>query len=231
MRIRIDDVNKGTFRLPESFDNREGTLKIGIKSIGCWVGFYNIYEKHRCRYGSSGESGTDFYIEPGLYNFKEISKDLRKAVKRLSLSLDKITGLVDLTIPDGVILWLPEPVKYILGIDDEGWLQGAYTGDRPVEFLPAGGINIYLDKVATTKSLSTSKSGNIISSNLLGNIPMLSENFGQYVYLHYDNPIFVDLTAGNIDQLEFRLKIQWGNSVQHKLNNHSLPISLELEIK
>lgn len=231
MRIRIDDVSKGTFTLPESLDNREGTLKIRIKSIGCWIGFYNIYERQRCRYGSSGEPGTDFYIEPGLYNFKEISRDLRKAVKGLTLSLDKITGLVDLTIPDGVSLWLPDAVKYMLGIDDESWLQGAYTGDRPVEFLPAGGINIYLDELSTSKNLSTSKSNNIINSNLLGNIPMLSENLGRYFSLHYDNPMFIDLAAGSINQFEFRLKIQWANGVQHKLNNHSLPISLELEIK
>ena len=69
MRIRIDDVSKGTFTLPESLDNREGTLKIGIKSIGCWVGFYNIYEEQRCRYGARGQDGTDFIIKPGLYNF------------------------------------------------------------------------------------------------------------------------------------------------------------------
>ena len=47
MRIRIDDATKGTFTLPESLDNKKGTLKVGIKSIGYWTGFYNIYEQKR----------------------------------------------------------------------------------------------------------------------------------------------------------------------------------------
>lgn len=231
MRIRIDDITKGTFTLPTPIDNSEGKLKIGIRNIGYWVGFYNIYEKERCRWGRSGEEGTNFTIEPGLYNFKEISRDLRKAVKGLNLVLNKTSGIIDLHLPDGVILWIPEAVKYMLGLDDEGWLQGVHEGDRPVEFLPAGGICIYLDEMSTTNNFSTSKKNNITNSNLLGNIPMLSENFGQFFSVHYDNPTFVNLAEGEINQLDFSLKLQWRNGVQHKLDNHTMPISLEVEIK
>ena len=60
---------------------------------------------------------------------------------------------------------------------------------------------------------------------------MLSENFGQYFSIQYDNPLFLDLKAGQISQLEIGLTLNWRNGVQHKLDNHSLPISLELEIK
>lgn len=230
MRIRIDDATKGSFTLPQPIDNRNGQLKIGIRSIGYWVGIYNIYEDQPCRWGRSGEDGTDFTIKPGLYNFKEISRDLRKAVKGLNLVLNKTNGIIELSIPGGVILWLPEAVKYMIGLEDDQWLQGDYVGDKPVEFVPAGGISIYLDEISTTDNYSTSKSGNIINSNLLGHIPMLSENFGQYFSLYYDNPTFVNLTTGLINQLEFRFKLGWRNGVQHKLNNHSMPISLELEI-
>jgi len=231
MRIRIDDVSKGTFTLPASLDNSEGRLKIGIKSVGFWVGLYNIYEKQRCSYVRNAEAHASFTIQPGLYNFKEISRDLRKAVKGLNISLDKNTGLIDLSIPENVLLYLPEPVRYMLGLDDDDWLHGDNIGDRPVEFLPARGVNIYLNKLSTSKNFSADKSGHIISSNLLGNIPMLSENFGQYVYLHYDNPIFIDLAAGEINQLEFELKLYWQSGNQDQLNNHSMPVSLELEIK
>ena len=230
MRIKIDDISKNTFTLPTPIDNREGKLKIGIRNIGYWVGFYNIYEEERCRWGRSGEPGTDFTIEPGLYNFKEISRDLRKAIKGLNLVLNKTSGIIDLHLPDGIILWIPEAVKYMLGLEDEGWLQGTYTGDRPVEFLPAGGISVYLDEMSTSNNFSTTKKNNIRNSNLLGTIPMLSENFGQFVSVHYDNPIFLDLAEGEINQLQFSLKLLWKNGKQDKLDNHTLPVSIELEI-
>ena len=231
MRIRIDDVSKNTFTFPVPIDNQDGTLKIGIKNIGYWVGFYNIYGDQICRYARNGQDSVDFKIEPGLYSFNEISRDLRKDVKGLSLALNKTTGLIELSIPDDVELWLPEAVKYMIGLDDDGWLRGNYVGDRPVEFLPVRGISIYLDEALTTNNLSTNKSDNIVNSTLLGNIPMLSENFGQYFSLHYDNPTFIDLAAGEINQLEFSLKLRWQNRAEHNLDNHGMPITLELEIK
>lgn len=231
MFITIADVNDGIFTLPEPINNQDGNLKIGIRSIGCWVGFYNIYEKQGCRWGRGREDGSDFVIEPGLYFFKEIARNLRKAVKNLNLVLDKTTGLIDLSIPEGISLWIPEAVKYMLGIQDEGWLQGNYVGDRPVEFLPTGGISIYLKELSTSNNVSTNGKGKLVSSNYLGNIPMLSENFGQYFSIRFDNPIFKKLNSGNIEKLEFDLKLEWGNGVQDTLNNHSMPISLELEIK
>ena len=232
MRIRIDDITKGTFILPTPIDNRNGHLKIGIKSIGYWVGFYNIYEEQTCYLGRQGQGNTVFKIKPGLYNFKEFSRMLRKKVPGLNLALNKITGLIDLTLPEGVDVWFPDAVKYMIGLDDnDRWLRGSYVGDRPVEFLPAGGISIYLNELSTTKNLYSRESENIINSNLLGNIPMLSENFGQYFSIQYEKPIFIDLKASEINQFEFISKLHWRNNVQHDLNNHSLPISLELKIK
>ena len=261
MRIRIDDITKGTFRLPTPIDNQDGTLKIGIKSIGCWVGFYNIYEEQTCRSGRQGEDSKVFKIKPGLYTFKEMSRMLRKKVEGLNLSLDKISGLVELSVPQGVDVWLTEPVRYMLGLDDNEWLQGENIGDYPVEFLPANGISIYLNELSTSnlstyskpklinsepperpqpgsvpdnpkpKSVATQTSEGLVISNLLSNIPILSENFGQYFTIQFDNPLFLDLEAKLINQLEFSTKIHWRNHVQDSLDNHSLPISLEVEIK
>ena len=231
MHLRIDDVSKGTFTLPEPIDNQEGKLKIGIRSMGYWVGIYNITEIQSCRWARSGEPGTDFQIQPGLYTFKGLARDLKKVVKGLTMLLDKTTGLVHLSLPEEVSLWVPDAVKELFGLDDEGWLQGRHVSDRPVEFLPVGGINIYLDQLSTSNNLSTSKKNNLVKSNLLGNIPMLSENFAQHFSLNFDKPAFKDLTTGNINQLEFSLKLQWRDGTEQKLDNHSLPIGLELEIK
>ena len=234
MLIKIEDITKGIFRLPMSIDNQDGRLKIGIKSIGCWVGFYNIYEEQTCQKADNSQEIaeiTEFKIKPGLYTFKEISRTLRKKVEGLNLALNKITGLIDLSLPENIDVWLPSAVKYMIGLEDDNkWLRGNYDGDKPVEFLPAGGISIHLVQLSTTNNIA-SKSNNLVNSNLLGNIPMLSENFGQYFSVQYDNPTFVDLEAGQINQLEFNLKQNWRNGVQHTLNNHTMPISLELEIK
>ena len=230
MFIKINDITKGTFRLPTPIDNRDRHLQIGIKSIGYWVGFYNIYEEQICRWGSQRENSKEFKIKPGLYTFKELSRTLRKKVQGLNITLDKTTGLIDLSIPENVDVWLTEPIRYVLGLNEDKWFERpGETGDRPVEFLPAGGISIYLDELSTS-NLST-KQDNLVNSNLLGDIPMLSENFGQYYSIQYDKPKFLNLTAGEIHQLEFSLKINWGNNVEHVLDNHSMPISLELEIK
>ena len=59
---------------------------------------------------------------------------------------------------------------------------------------------------------------------------MLSENFGQYVYLSFENPTFLNLETRNINEFEFELKTNWSNGIEHSLNNNKLPISLELEI-
>ncbi len=90
-------------------------------------------------------------------------------------------------------IWLSDTIKYIIGLVDESWLRGEYNGDRPVEFLPAGGISIYVDEVLTTPNLSTNNSGDILNSNLLCNIPLMPENFGQYYSLYYDNPTFINI--------------------------------------
>ena len=38
-------------------------------------------------------------------------------------------------IPAGYQVWLPEAIRYLLGLEDEDWLSaGEYEGDLPVEF-------------------------------------------------------------------------------------------------
>ena len=42
---------------------------------------------------------------------------------------------ISMTIPAEYEIWLPDPIKKILGIDDEDWLStGEYIGDHSVEF-------------------------------------------------------------------------------------------------
>ena len=47
-------------------------------------------------------------------------------------------------VPDVHEIWLPDAIRYLLGLDDENWLSsGMYDGNRPIEFSPKR-ILIYL---------------------------------------------------------------------------------------
>lgn len=230
MILTIDDITKGIFRFEQPLDNTDEKLKIGIKKIDYGVGFYNIYETQTCRWGRVDQDSEEFTIDPGLYTFNKLATTLTNSIQNFNITLDKTTGLIDISLSENVQLWLPEAIKYMLGITHEDWIQNGYEGDQPVEFLPAGGIYIYLNELSTSKNLRTN-AGKIVGCRLLGIIPMLSENFAQYVSLHFDKPCFKELTASNIHQFEFSLKLRWKNGAEHRLDNHHMPIRLVLEIK
>lgn len=220
MIVSIKNVNGGSpFTLSKPINNKDGKLKIGIKHIGLWQGMYNIREDQTGSYGDN-----NFTIEAGLYTFRDIATIL-KQLEGLEIVINKKTGLVEITSPNNLLL--PKPVRNMLGFDDE-IMQGEFIGDRVAEFLPHGGISIYLDELSTTNNFS-SKGQDIIQSNLLHNIPILTDTFAQYFSLSFDNPSYVDLRADVINQLNFTLKEEWFN-FSCILNNHKLPVSLTFEI-
>ena len=72
-------------------------------------------------------------------------------VEGLTITDNKSKGLVEISIPAGVHLWLPEPIKYLLGIAETGWLTGDYIGDRPPEFTPKR-LLIFLKQLSTSEN-------------------------------------------------------------------------------
>ena len=53
-------------------------------------------------------------------------------------------------IPASYQVWLPEAIRYLLGLEDEDWLSaGEYEGDRAVEFSPKR-LLIYLKQLSTS---------------------------------------------------------------------------------
>jgi hypothetical protein len=140
-------------------------------------------------------------------------------------------------VPPGIQLFLTEPIRYILGIDETDWLEGEYEGDNTVDFVPKQ-IYINLKQLSTSNNMqSLPTSYTLQSSQVLGFIPMslryikLLGLFGEYIEKTFSNPIFKSLTSGSINELEFDFIAEWGNGKMFKLNNHSQPIKLVLEIK
>ena len=179
MFITITDASTGKpHRLPKKADWRQ----IGIKSISGRVGWYNIKEELEWRYTFQGGQPSDpITIEPGLYNFDTLVETLTSEIDGFEINVNKNTGKISMTVPAEYEIWLPDPVKKILGIDDEDWLStGEYIGDHSVEFSPQG-IEIYLRQLSSTENLASNRNGHLSPSNLLGFIPLTMAEFRSVV--------------------------------------------------
>ena len=224
MFITITNASKGKpHRLLEQVDG----CQIGIKSISGRVGWYNIKEELEWRYTIEGGPPSDpITIEPGLYNFDTLVKTLTDEIDGFEINVNKNTGKISMTVPAEYEIWLPDPIKNILGIDDEGWLStGEYVGDHAVEFSPQR-IEIYLRQLNTSKNLA-SRSSHLSGSQLLGLIPLSTAGFGEYFSITYENSCMKALQHRDIHELDLDFKVVWRSHTE-KLDNHSQPLDLEL---
>ena len=229
MIVRITNASKGKpFSFETPLDNQSGNIKIAIKRITVWSGWYNIYEQTAIRWGRTKQESQKALIEPGFYNFEDLTQKIMESVENLSIEVNYKTGLVDVTVPAGIEIWLPDPIKYMLGIDESGWINTNYEGDRPVEFSPKR-LLIFLKQLSTTGNYH-SQNQNLRQSQLLKTIPISPEPFGTHSTFEFQNPDCILLTSGSINKLDFDFKVEWGNGKLDKLNNHSLPIDLDLHI-
>ena len=230
MIVRITNASKGKpFTFDEPLCNQSGDMKIAIKRITVWSGWYNIYEKTTVRWGRNEQESQELPIEPGFYNFNHLTKIIMDGIENLSITVNPESGLVDITLPPNIELWLPDPVRYALGIDGSSWINTDYVGDRPVELAPKR-ILIYLKQLSTTGNYHN-QNQNLRGSQLLEIIPISPEPFGKHSTFNFDNPDYIPLNSGDINELDFDFKVEWGNGVTHKLDNNLLPIDLNLEIK
>ena len=187
--VTLTNAGKGKpFRLSQSIDNNNNNLKIGIKIIFGYVGFYNIDEELEWRYTHQGEAPSDaILIEPGLYNF----------------------GKINMSIPEEYQIAFPDRVLKSFGLDDSGSLNsGEYIGDHAVEFMPQR-ISVYLNQLSSTNNLESTSSGMLEGCQLLGWVPLSNASFGEYFATTYDKPSFKLLQNAVIHELDLDFKIEW----------------------
>lgn len=224
MFLTITDAAKGK---PFKFDSDLGDKHcIGIHRIDMWIGYYNIPEDQTCRWGRNGQQSREFIVEAGLYNFEELVKQLA-VVGELQITANKTTGLVEISVPPGFELWLSDQIKYLLGIDAD-WLSGEYISDRMVEFTPKR-LLIYLKQLSTTENYHN-KNQRLQPSQLLCSIPLSAEPIGSFHTIKFDNPQFRQL-QNNVHEIDLDFKLEWGNGVKVKLDNHGQPIDVLVEIR
>ena len=110
-----------------------------------------------------------------------------------------------MTVPTKCEILLPDPVKKILGINDEKWLtMGEYVGD-----------------------LASRSTSHLSGSQLLGLVPLSTAGFVEYFSTTYENPCMKALQHRDIHELDLDFKVVW-RSLTEKLDNHNQPLDLEL---
>ena len=88
-----------------------------------------------------------------------------------------------------------------------------------------------MKQLSTSTNFEPSKNQRLEPSQLLGVIPISSKKFGEYSTISFDSPLFKNLNCSSINELDFDFKIELANGKRDKLDNHSQPIDLILEIK
>ena len=214
----ITDITKGPVSLQMPFDNRDGGLKIGLRSITYTVGWYNITTEETV---TTLPSRKQIIVTPGLWTFSQLQEKLSPD---LALSIEEVTGKTWLKGERGDSMSLSEGLLDLLGFDrSRNWFmsQRITAADRPVNFSPNKQLYIHCDQI---NSHGNALDGN--PSTLLAVVGVGGWSFGEIKSLSIPSPELKKLQGGVISELNLSIKDVHGN----KIDNHDLPVSVVLEI-
>ena len=218
----LSNVQSGeATNLLRPIDNRQGVKLVALRSIHCWVGWYNVKELETCRWRSAPNDIKGIAIQPGLYNFGQLKRQM--AIAGAAIEVDSTTGLASITIPNGIQVHLSAGLVTLLGLEAAEWINSGTTiGARPVNFNVANALYIHLDQVSTNENFVDGT-----PSALIGVISIPDSAFGSEFTVSIAQPEYRRLQAGTISELKVRVCDEHGRTV----DNHELPISVTLEVR
>ena len=124
----LTNVQSGAVALQEPIDNRNGNLRVGLRSITYMVGWYNVGagESISWRAPSNNESRRSrprsTTVAPGLYGIEDLIKLLEEAANdrsaRIAISTNRLNGLLTLTVTNGWEVQITNGLLTLLGLDD-----------------------------------------------------------------------------------------------------------------
>ena len=217
----------GAVSLQQYIDNRNGDLRVGLRSITYTVGWFNINagESFSWRPQGGETPESDNQIPPGLYSADQLAAVIMGSSASLTLSTSKVNGLITLVGPPDVEVKFTDRILDLFGLDDglgDQWLSaGIYTGDRPMNFATTKMLNLHLDQINTTANVFDGA-----PSTLLAMVGLGDYRFGDIKTVRIEHPEFKRFQSGNVDELKVSIRDTTGGS----LDNHDLPISVVLEI-
>lgn len=210
-------------------DNREGRASVALRSLTYNVGWHNVHKAETFHWQNSdtGKSGT-VEIPAGLYSFEALKDLLLQAGSGFGLSLDvnQENGFVSLVVPLSIAIKLSSQILELLGLDvqteTETWIgPGTYVGSRPINFALTSALFIHLDELSTIHNMFDGT-----PSTLLGVVSLGCESFGENATIYIPAPEFKRLSQEYITELTVSVR-----DVQaRKIDNHTLPLSLTIEV-
>ena len=216
----IADITTGPTYLQQPVDNRDGCLRVGLRSITYTVGWFNVTKNEQV----VSSKGVRSVVRPGLWTLQQLRLHLSSSFKDLILTPDETTGLLDVQPAQGNVQF-SEGLLQLLGFEQtHGLFQAGRSerGRRPVNFSPNRLLFIHLEQLNTTENAL-----NGAPSSLLAVVPVGGWAYGEIKTSVFPNPAFKSLRQGTLSELELEIRDERGN----RIDNHSLPVSVELEVK
>ena len=163
-----------------------------------------------------------FDLEPGLYNFNDLKRIFSN--EGIYLSVNKINGITTLDIPTGTEVQFSPGILSLLGIvSKHGLLRaGQHIGNKIIDFAKPKELRIYLNQISTATKFVDGK-----PSSRLTVIPVSDKPFGKAVSCQLEHPVFKNLINGCLNELSIQIK----DENENILDNHGLPITIELIIQ
>ena len=228
----LTNVQSGdSLHLPQYIDNRDGLLRVGLRSITFTVGWYNVHERDEesiwyLKQPPRGQVSVAVStpVRPGLYGFDDL-KALIEANGTTTLDLNKISGLVTLTVANAELI-LTAGLARFLGL----WnLQrrrigpGTYLGTKFADLGTIRSLHVYLEQINTSDNYEDGRPSTLLAS--VGIVRTVV--FGDIEHAEFPNSPFKRLQDGTIHELKVVVCDDKGNPI----DNHGQAISVELEIK
>ena len=159
MFVTLTQLQKGEASVLQTvIDNTCGKLNVALRGFHYEVGYRNVSSSAGIIWRpavadkQSSDRPQKIPVPAGLYTIERLSHFLME-IPDLTLKMNKATGLIKLNIPESSgMIKLTGDLRRILGIDERGWIDGEYEGDRPAQLIAHRWFHIYLDQLSTTSN-------------------------------------------------------------------------------
>jgi len=212
--------------LQQSINNRNGSMRVGLRSLTVTVGWYSVEAGEMLSWRRSGslEEGS-FEFSPGFYRVSRMMNLMRSKAREYAIfRVSSFTGLITLEILDGWELRFTDGLLSLLNIDDglQGtWLDsGTYEGDRAGNFTGTKTLGVHLHQLSTTANFVDGAPSTLLALVGLDNYSYIATKT-----IRFENPEFKRLIKDSISELKVTICDDTGKII----DNNQQHISLGLE--
>ena len=139
MFVTLTQLQKGEASVLQTvIDNTCGKFDVALRGFHYEVGYRNVSSSAGILWRAADhvdppqDSPQRIRVPAGLYTIERLSHFIMEEIPGLTLKMNEATGLIKLNIPESSgMIKLTGDLRRILGIDERGWIDGEYEGDKP----------------------------------------------------------------------------------------------------